>query len=63
MEEEINKSGSREAAENFESFSEELSKPEPKKSLLKTLWKGTIDALPILAQLTGVVSSIVKLFS
>jgi hypothetical protein len=62
VEEEINKSGNKEAAENFESFSEELSKPDPKKSLLKTLWKGTLDALPSLAQLTSVVSSIVKLF-
>jgi len=63
VEEEINKSGNKEAAENFESFSEELSKPEPKKSLLKTLWKGTLDALPTLAQLTSVVDAIVKLFS
>ncbi len=36
VEEEINKSGNKAAAENFESFNEELSKPEPRKSLLKT---------------------------
>ena len=54
VEEEINKSGNREAAENFEAFSEELSKPEPKKSLLKTLWEGTLSALPTLAQLSSV---------
>ena len=63
VEEEINKSGNKEAAENFEAFSEELSKPEPKKSLLKALWKGTLDALPTLAQLSSVVNLIVRLFS
>jgi GTP-binding protein EngB required for normal cell division len=63
VEEEINKSENKEAVENFESFSEELLKAEPKKSLLKTLWKGTSDALPTIVQLTGVVSTIVKLFT
>jgi hypothetical protein len=63
VEAEINKSENKEAAENFQSFSEELSKAEPKKSLLRTLWKGTVDALPTIAQLTNVVSNIVKLFA
>jgi len=63
VEEEINKSGNKEAAENYDSFCYELSKPEPKKSLLKTLWNGTLAALPTLSQLTSAVSSIVKLFS
>jgi hypothetical protein len=36
----VNKSGNKDAAENFESFSGVLSKPEPKKSLLKTPWQG-----------------------
>lgn len=62
IEEEINKSGNKEAAENFESFSEELSKPEPKKTLLKSLWKGTLEALPKLGELVDVVEKIVKLF-
>ena len=62
VEEEINKSGNKEAAENFEAFSEELSKPEPKKSLLKTLWEGTLSALPTLAQLSSVANLIVRLF-
>ena len=63
IEEEINKSGNKEAAENFESFIQELAKPEPKKSLLKTLWGGTLAALPTLAQMSSVVSLIMKLFS
>ncbi|MFM2063892.1 MAG: hypothetical protein RLZZ507_3563 [Cyanobacteriota bacterium] len=61
--EEINKSGNKEAAENFEAFSEELSKPQPKKSLLKSLWEGTLSALPTLAQTSSVVSLIVRLFN
>jgi len=59
----INNSGNEEAAENFESFSEELNKPEPKKSLLKTLWQGTLAALPTLKELPGVVTSISALFA
>ena len=47
----------------IDTLGEELSKPNPKKSLLKTLWKGTLDALPTLAQMSSVVSLIVKLFS
>lgn len=63
VEAEINKSGNKEAAENFESFSEELTKPEPKKSLLKSLWQGTLAALPTIEQLPGVIDSITQLFS
>jgi ribosomal protein S1 len=63
VEEEINKSGNKEAAENFESFNEELSKPTPKQSILKTLWKGTLAALPSLSQFTSIISNIEKLFN
>jgi hypothetical protein len=54
----INKSGNKEAAENFESFSDELAKPESKKSLLKTLWQGTLAALPTLKELPDVIAKI-----
>ncbi|WP_339133995.1 MAG: hypothetical protein WGN25_14220 [Candidatus Electrothrix sp. GW3-4] len=63
IEEAINNSGNKEAVENFESFNEELAKPTPKKSILKTLWKGTLEALPELAKLIDVVSKIEGLFS
>jgi hypothetical protein len=63
VETEINKSGNRDAAENFESFSEELAKPEPKKSLLKSLWQGTLAALPTLKELPEVVAKISALFA
>jgi hypothetical protein len=59
----INKSGNKEAAENFESFSDELAKPQPKKSLLKTLWQGTLAALPTLEELPEVVAKISALFA
>ena len=60
--EEIEKSGNKEAAEIFDSFNEELNKPVPKPSILRTLWKGMISALPVLGQLTDVVAKISKLF-
>jgi hypothetical protein len=56
VEAEINKSSNKEAAENFESFSDELSKPEPKKSLLKSLWQGTLAARPTLKELPDVIT-------
>jgi hypothetical protein len=59
----INKSGNKEAAENFESFSGELAKPEPKKSLLKTLWQGTLTALPTLKEMPDVIAKISALFA
>ncbi|SJM96584.1 hypothetical protein [Crenothrix polyspora] len=61
--EEINISGNKEAAENFESFTDELSKAEPKKSLLKTLWQGTLVALPSLKALTDIVDKVATLIS
>lgn len=60
---EINRAGNKEAAENFEAFNEELLKPQPKKTLLKSLWEGTLSALPSLAQLSSVVNLIMRLFS
>jgi hypothetical protein len=57
----INQANNRDAADNFESFSEELKKPEPKKSLLKSLWQGTLAALPTLKELPGVIDAIHKL--
>jgi hypothetical protein len=62
VEEVVNRSGKLEAVENFNAFNEELSKPEPKKSLLKTLWSGTLEVLPYIKELPGVVDSITKLF-
>lgn len=62
VEEAVNRSGNAEAVENFDAFNDELGKPEPKKSLLKTLWSGTLAVLPAIKELPGVVDSITKLF-
>jgi hypothetical protein len=61
--EEIEKSGNKEAAEMFDSFNEELQKPEPKKSVLRTLWTGMVEVMPTLAQLAGVSVHIATLFA
>ncbi len=61
--EEIIKSGNREVAELFVGFNEELQKPEPKKSVLRSLWDGMIAVLPSLAQLADVGLKISKLFT
>jgi hypothetical protein len=58
----INRSGSREAGEQFETFVEEASKSSPKKSVLASLWNGTVAALPAISQLAGVAETIHKLF-
>lgn len=60
--EEIEKSGNREAAELFESFNEELQKPQPKSSVLRNCWNGIIEALPTLGKLTEIVAKISTLF-
>jgi len=62
VEEAVNRSGNLEAVENFDAFNEELGKPEPKKSLLKTLWSGLLEALPAIKELPSVVDNITKLF-
>ena len=60
----INKSGNKEAAwRTSDRLMRELAKPEPKKSLLKTLWQGTLAALPTLKELPDVVAKISELFA
>ena len=63
VETEVNKSGNKEAADNFNAFSEELGKSEPKKPVLAALWAGVAGALPALLQMADVVSKITKLFT
>jgi len=60
---EIEKSKNTEAAENFNSFNEELQKPEPKRSVLRTLWGGVTTTLPSILQMTDVVAKLSKLFT
>ncbi len=46
--EEVEKSGNKDAVENMEGFHQEIQKPEPKKSLLKSFWNGVVTAVPAL---------------
>ena len=59
---EVHKSGNAEAGQVFEAFNEELQKPEPKKSLLRTFWNGLAAALPTLLSLPGAAESALKIF-
>jgi len=61
--EHIEKSQSLEAADNFNSFNEELQKTEPKQSVLRTLWGGVTGALPSILQMTDVIDKISRLFA
>lgn len=60
---EIEKSGNKEAAELFESFNEELQKPEPKRSVLRNFWNGIVEILPQLSSLAEVAVKISTLFA
>ncbi|HWS98747.1 MAG TPA: hypothetical protein VN256_00650 [Pyrinomonadaceae bacterium] len=60
---EIERAKNADATENFNSFAEELRKPEPKKAVLRTLWTGVTTALPSILQMTDVVTKISKLFT
>lgn len=61
--EEIVKSNNKDAAENFLLFNEELQKPGPKKSALRSLWSGITTALPTILQMTDVATKIDKLLN
>jgi hypothetical protein len=59
----IQDAGNEAAAENFDAFMIELQRPEPRKSLLKSLWAGVVEALPSIVTLADAVSKIASLFS
>jgi len=47
----------------FNNLTEELSKPEPDKSRLKSFWSGIEKALPTITSIAGAIAKIVPLFS
>ena len=59
----INSSGNSAAAENFDAFTEELQRSQPRKSLLKSLWNGVVEALPTIVNLAAATAKIVALFA
>jgi hypothetical protein len=58
----VQASGSTAAAETYASFTEELERSEPRKSVLRSLWDGLTDALPSVLQMTEVVAKVTSLF-
>jgi len=59
----VEKSSNEEAAELFDAFNEEVNKPEPKKSLLKSFWTGLSAALPVLSTTASIVEKILKMIN
>jgi hypothetical protein len=60
---EVEKSGDKKAAEMLTAFSYELETPEPRKSVLQSLWSGLVGALPTIASLAEATAQITKLFT
>ncbi|MFE9203435.1 hypothetical protein [Micromonospora sp. NPDC007230] len=60
---EVERSGSQEAAENLEALTEELQQPQPKRGVLRALWKGIVEAVPTITQATDAAERLTKLFS
>lgn len=58
----VSDSKNKDAAENFNAFTAEVSKPDSTKSVLKTLWGGVVSALPAVAQMTDIVDKIKRLW-
>jgi len=50
-------------ADLFNAFTEELQRPQPRKSTLKTLWDGLTKALPSLVQAADLAAKVASLFS
>lgn len=63
VEAEINRAGNREAAEQFTTFCEHVSHPRPNPVVLRSLWQGTIDAMPELRRLGDAVTQIKRIFA
>ena len=60
--EKIEASKDPEAGALFSSFTTELTKENPSKTVLKTLWDGIIRQLPYISTMVSVIEKIVKLF-
>ena len=62
MEKIIGASGNKEAVEVLNEFNSEASKPEPKKTVLKSFWSSLCSILPAISTTAGIAEHIVKLF-
>ncbi|WP_174189617.1 hypothetical protein [Nocardia barduliensis] len=59
----VEESGDEGAVQTFDSFAEELARPEPRQGLLRVLWEGLVAAIPAVKESVGVADSITKLFA
>ena len=59
----VEKSKNAEAVELFEAFNEEINKPEPKKSRLKSFWNSLSSVLPVLSSTVSIVEKIMKIIN
>jgi len=57
----VAKSENKEAGEALDMFNEELTKAEPRKSILKIAWEGLVSALPDVPKIAGASAAIAKL--
>jgi hypothetical protein len=58
----VARSGSKEASELLDGFQEELRKPEPKRPILRSLWRDLTAALPALGQMADLALKMSQLF-
>lgn len=61
--EHVGKSGNKEAGELLDAFNEELTKPAPKKSILKACWEKVCQLVPTVTELAKACAEITKLFT
>lgn len=59
----VEKSKKSEAVELFEAFNEEVNRPEPKKTLLKTFWSELSAILPVLSTTASIAEKVIKLIN
>ena len=59
----VAQSGNKEAGELLDQFNEELSRPQPRKSLLKRSWDSLLATLPAITSIAGAAAAIAKLFA
>ena len=59
----VEKSKNDEAKGYFEDFNEEINKPEPKKSRLKSFWNSLTSVLPVLSSTVSIVEKIMKIIN
>jgi len=59
----VEKSKNDEAVELFDAFNEEITKPAPKKSVLKSIWSGLSSVLPVLSTTVSIVEKVIKIIN